>query len=303
MTRLAPSASQPPARRPRRGGRERLTAALFLAPDVLGLAVFVVLPILAALAISFTNWNALGAPGWIGAANYQRLMADPVFWSSLKTTALYTVIYVPLVFVVSLGLAVLANQRLPLIGMFRTLFFVPVVLSLVVTGLMWRFIFDEQVGLLNYGLSLLHLPPRAWLGDVNLALPAIIVVSVWINMGYYMTIFLAGLQDIPREFYEAARIDGANGWQAFRRITLPLLTPTSLFVLVVTLIGSFQVFDQIWVMTKGGPADATQVTVIYIYKQAFQYLSLGYASAIAFALFLVIFLVSLAQFWLLRRRD
>ncbi len=301
MTRLAPS---PPTARPlRREGRERLTAALFLAPDVIGLAVFVVLPILAALAISFTNWNALGSPAWVGAANYQRLLADPVFWSSLRVTALYTVIYVPLVFVVSLGLAVLANQRLPGIGVFRTIFFVPVVLSLVVTGLMWRFIFDEQVGLLNYGLSLVHLPPRAWLGDVNLALPAIITVSVWINMGYYMTIFLAGLQDIPREFYEAARMDGAGGWHAFTRITLPLLRPTSLFVLVVTLIGSFQVFDQIWVMTKGGPADATQVTVIYIYKQAFQYLSLGYASAIAFALFLVIFVVSLAQFWLVRRGE
>ncbi|GMA15326.1 sugar ABC transporter permease (plasmid) [Deinococcus metallilatus] len=303
MTRLATPPLRSPARPARRERRERWTAALFLAPDVIGLAVFVVLPIVAALVISFTNWNALGSPSWVGAANYQRLLADPVFWSSLRVTALYTVIYVPLVFAVSLGLALLANQRLPLIGAFRTIFFVPVVLSLVVTGLMWRFIFDEQVGLLNYALSLVHLPPRAWLGDVNLALPAIIVVSVWINMGYYMTIFLAGLQDIPREYYEAARIDGAGGWQSFWRITLPLLRPTSLFVLVVTLIGSFQVFDQIWVMTKGGPADATQVTVIYIYKQAFQYLSLGYASAIAFALFLVIFVVSLAQFWLVRKED
>lgn len=298
MTRLAT-----PLLPARREGRERLTAALFLAPDVIGLAVFVVLPILAALAISFTNWNALGSPSWVGSANYQRLLADPVFWSSLRVTALYTVIYVPLIFAVSLGLALLANQRLPAIGIFRTLFFVPVVLSLVVTGLMWRFIFDEQVGLLNYALSLVHIAPRAWLGDVNLALPAIIGVSVWINMGYYMTIFLAGLQDIPREYYDAARMDGAGGWHAFWQITLPLLRPTSLFVLVVTLIGSFQVFDQIWVMTKGGPADATQVTVIYIYKQAFQYLNLGYASAIAFALFLVIFMVSLAQFWLIRRGD
>lgn len=301
MTRLALPSKLSPQRR--REARERVTASLFLAPDVIGLAVFVVLPILGALLISFTNWNALGSPSWTGLANYQRLLVDPAFWSSLRVTALYTVIYVPLVFAVSLGLAVLANQRLPLIGVFRTIFFVPVVLSLVVTGLMWRFIFDEQVGLLNYGLGLLGLPPHAWLGDVNLALPAIIVVSVWINMGYYMTIFLAGLQDIPREYYEAATLDGANSWQAFWRITLPMLRPTTLFVLVVTLIGSFQVFDQIWVMTKGGPADATQVTVIYIYKQAFQYLSLGYASAIAFALFLVIFVVSLIQFWLLRGRD
>ena len=301
MTRLAAPTSRP--RPPRREARERLTASLFLAPDVIGLLVFVVLPILAALGISFTNWNALGSPRWVGGANYQRLISDPQFWSSLRVTAEYTVIYVPLVFAVSLGLALLANQRLPGIGLFRTIFFVPVVLSLVVTGLMWRFIFDEQVGLLNYALSLVGVPPRAWLGDVSLALPAIIVVSVWINMGYYMTIFLAGLQDIPREYYEAAHIDGASPWHIFRRITLPLLRPTNLFVLVVTLIGSFQVFDQIWVMTKGGPADATQVTVIYIYKQAFQYLSLGYASAIAFALFLVIFVVSLTQFWLLRGRE
>ncbi|WP_019586187.1 carbohydrate ABC transporter permease [Deinococcus apachensis] len=300
MTRLA---TLPRSRLPRREARERLTAFGFLLPDVLGLLVFVVGPILAALLISFTNWNALGAPSWVGLANYQRLFADPQFWSSLRVTAVYTVVYVPLVYAVSLGLAVLANQRVPLIGLFRTIFFVPVVLSLVVTGLMWRFIFDEQVGLLNYALSLVGMEPRAWLGDVNLALPAIIVVSVWINMGYYMTIFLAGLQDIPREYYEAARIDGASGWQTFWRITLPLLRPTSLFVVVVCLIGAFQVFDQVWVMTKGGPADATQVTVIYIYKQAFQYLNLGYASAIAFALFLIILAFSLAQFWFLRRRE
>jgi multiple sugar transport system permease protein len=236
---------------------------------------------------------------WAGLSNYVRLFADGQFWSSLKTTALYTVFYVPIVYCLSLCLALLVNQRLPLMRFFRTVFFVPVVLSLVVSSLMWKYIFDERAGLLNYLLGFIGIPPQPWLGSVELALPAIIIVSLWIQMGYFMVIFIAGLQDIPREYYEAARIDGANRWQMFWRITLPLLKPTSLFVIVISLIGSFQVFDQIWVMTKGGPANATQVTAIYIYQQAFQYLNLGYGSAIAFVLFVIILGFSLLQFKLL----
>lgn len=293
---------QPPPRRAQRGRDERLTGYAFLLPDLLGLLVFVVGPIGYAFYISLHSWNALGTPRWAGLANYAQLLADPQFWSSLRVTATYTLAYVPILYAVSLGLALLVSQRLPLIGLFRTIFFIPVVLSLVVSALMWKYIFDERVGLLNYLLGLVHLPPQPWLGSVELALPSIVAVSVWINMGYFMTIFVAGLQDIPREFYEAARIDGASGWQALWRITLPLLVPTSLFVVVVSLIGSFQVFDQIWIMTKGGPAYATQVSVAYIYQQAFQYLNLGYASALAFALFLVILAVSLVQFRLFRSR-
>jgi multiple sugar transport system permease protein len=278
---------------------EAVTGYLFLLPDLAGLAVFLVIPIGYAFYISLHDWNALSQMQWAGLSNYVRLFADGQFWSSLKTTALYTVFYVPIVYCLSLCLALLVNQRLPLMRFFRTVFFVPVVLSLVVSSLMWKYIFDERAGLLNYLLGFIGIPPQPWLGSVELALPAIIIVSLWIQMGYFMVIFIAGLQDIPREYYEAARIDGANRWQMFWRITLPLLKPTSLFVIVISLIGSFQVFDQIWVMTKGGPANATQVTAIYIYQQAFQYLNLGYGSAIAFVLFVIILGFSLLQFKLL----
>lgn len=284
-------------------GRKRLewlTGYGFLLPDLLGLLVFVIVPIGYAFYISLHDWNALSPMRWTGFDNYRELWNDPQFWRSLRTTAIYTVIYVPLLYAISLGLALLVNQRLPFLSFFRTLFFIPVVLSLVVSSLMWKYIFDERVGLLNYLTGLIGIPPQPWLGSVELALPAIIVVSIWIQMGYFMVIFIAGLQDIPRVYYDAAKIDGANAWQTFWSITLPLLRATSLFVVVISLIGSFQVFDQIWVMTKGGPADATQVTVVYIYQQAFQYLNLGYGSAMAFALFLVILAFSLVQFRLFR---
>lgn len=284
----------------RRKRLEWITGYGFLLPDLLGLLIFVVGPIGYALFLSFHDWNALAPMRFTGLANYKRLWVDPLFWSSLRVTALYTAFYVPLLFSISLGLAVLVNQRLPFVHLFRGIFFIPVALSLVVSALMWKYIFDEQVGLLNYLLRLVGLPAQPWLGSVELALPAIIIVSIWIQMGYFMVIFLAGLQDIPRPYYDAAKIDGASAWQIFWSITFPLLKPTSLFVGVILLINSFQVFDQIWVMTKGGPASATEVTVIYIYRQAFEYLNLGYASAVAFVLFLVILVFSLLQFQLFR---
>jgi multiple sugar transport system permease protein len=279
---------------------EWLTGYGFLLPDLLGLTVFVLFPIAYAFFISLNDWNALSPMRWAGLSNYSRLLRDWQFWDSLKITAIYTVTFVPIVFALSLSLALLVNRRLPGMGFFRTLFFVPVVLSLVVSSLMWKYIFDERAGLLNYLLGFVGIEPQPWLGSVELALPAIIVVSVWMQMGYFMVIFIAGLQDIPRVYYDAAKIDGANSWQSFRHISLPLLRPTSLFVLVISLIGSFQVFDQIWVMTQGGPAGASRVTVVYIYQQAFQYLNLGYGSAMAFALFLVILAISLLQFRLVR---
>lgn len=285
-------------------GRHRrrmwLTGYAFVLPDLLGLLVFVIAPIGYALYISLHDWNALSAMRWTGLNNYQKLIHDPQFWRSLGITGVYTAIYVPLLYVISLGLALLVAQRLPVIQFFRTVFFIPVVLSLVVSSLMWKYIFDERSGLLNYLIGFLGIQPQAWLGSIELALPSIIIVSIWIQMGYFMVIFVAGLQDIPRLYYDAAKIDGANAFQTFWFVTRPLLNPTSLFVIVISLIGSFQVFDQIWIMTRGGPAGATQVTVVYIYQQAFQFLNLGYGSAMAFALFLLIMVFSLVQFRLFR---
>jgi len=275
---------------------EPITGYLFLLPDFLGLLIFLIIPIGYAFLISLHDWNGLSSMRWNGLDNYVKLFSDSQFWDSLKITGIYTLIYVPVLYAVSLGLALLVNQRLPFMRFFRTIFFVPVVLSLVVSSLMWKYIFDERSGLLNFLIGFLGIQPQPWLGSVQLALPSIIVVSVWIQMGYFMVIFIAGLQDIPREYYEAARIDGANRWQMFLRITLPVLKPTSLFVIVISLIASFQVFDQVWVMTKGGPARATEVTALYIYQQAFQYLNLGYGSAVAFVLFIVILSFSLIQF-------
>ncbi len=290
--------SGPSARRQKRA--LWLTGYAFILPDLIGLLVFVIGPIGYALYISLHDWNALSPMRFNGLANYQKLMNDPNFWRSLRITAIYTAVYVPLLYVISLGLALLVTQRLPFIQFFRTLFFIPVVLSLVVSSLMWKYIFDERSGLLNYLIGLFGFQPQAWLGSVELALPAIIIVSIWIQMGYFMVIFVAGLQDIPALYYDAAKIDGANAFQTFWHVTRPLLNPTSLFVIVISLIGSFQVFDQIWIMTRGGPAGATQVTVVYIYQQAFQFLNLGYGSAMAFALFLIILLFSLVQFRLFR---
>ncbi|MEM6431065.1 MAG: sugar ABC transporter permease [Deinococcota bacterium] len=298
-----PRAKKRASYRSSRRRSEAITGYLFLLPDALGLFVFVIVPIGYAFFISLHDWNALSPMRWTGFDNYVDLWYDRRFWSSLRITGLYTIIYVPLLYAISLGLALLVNQRLPLMNFFRTIFFIPVVLSLVVSSLMWKYIFDERVGLLNYVIGLVGIEPQAWLGSVELALPSIIIVSIWIQMGYFMVIFVAGLQDISALFYDAAKIDGANHWQQFWRITLPLLRPTSLFVVVISLIGSFQVFDQIWVMTRGGPADATQVTVVYIYQQAFQFFNLGYGSAMAFALFIVIMVFSLVQFRVFRSVD
>jgi multiple sugar transport system permease protein len=288
---------------PHRRSRERneaMTAYAFLLPDLLGLLIFVLIPIGYAFYISLHDWNAMTPMRWVGAENYQRLLQDDDFWNSLETTALYTLFYVPLLYCVSLGLALVVNQKLSFMPFFRTVFFIPVVLSLVVSSLMWKFVFDEQVGLLNYLIGFLGIPPVPWLGSVYTALPAIIVVNIWINMGYFMVIFIAGLKDIPKEYFEAARIDGASPWSIFWRITLPLLRPTSLFVVVISIISSFQIFDQVWIMTQGGPANATEVTAIYMYRQAFQNLNLGYGAAVSFGLFVVIMTFSAVQFRFLR---
>lgn len=274
---------------------EALTGYLFVAPDVLGLLVFVVIPIFYAAWVSLHSWDAIGPMVWVGLKNYASMLRDRQWHDALRVTLVYTVVFVPLLFALSLGVALLVQQKLVLRGAFRTAYFSPVVFSLVVAAIMWSYIFDQQSGLLNYVLHFFGIKPQAWLGSVKLALPSVTTVSLWAAVGYYMVIFLAGLQDIPRDYYEAARIDGGSGWQIFWRITLPLLRPTSIFVLITTTIGAVQVFDQVYVLTSGGPANATQVSVYYIYLQAFQFSHIGYSSALAFVLFAIIFGLSLAQ--------
>jgi multiple sugar transport system permease protein len=286
-----------------RRGQQWLVGYGFLLPDVIGLAVFVGLPIVGAFYISFHDWTGIGAREFSGLDNYETLIGDQAFLHSLKITAIYTFSFVPLLFVLSLALALLVNQGLAVTGLLRSAFFAPFMVSLVVASVLWGFMFQDPAGAVNAILGLFGVDPQPWLGSTDLALVAVIVVTLWQAVGYSMIIFLAGLQDIPRVYYEAARIDGAGAWQRFRFITLPLLKPTSVFVLIISFIGAFQLFDPIFVMTKGGPADATTTTVYYIYQQAFEFLQLGYASSLSVVLFAIILVASLLQLRVFRHEP
>lgn len=284
-------------------GEQRLVGYGFLLPDLIGLGIFVAVPILGAFYVSLQEWSGIGDRQFIGLQNYRELVDDDAFVHSLKVTAVYTFTFVPLLYVLSLGLALLVNQRLVANGFFRSMFFMPFMLSLVVSSVIWSFILDERAGVLNEILYRLGIDPQPWLGSVRHAPWAIVMVTLWQGVGYSMVIFLAGLQDVPRDFYEAARVDGAGAWRRFRTITLPLLKPTSVFVVVISFIGAFQLFEPIFVLTQGGPANATTTAVYYIYENAFQYLRLGYSSALAVVLFGIIFLFTLVQLRLFRHES
>jgi multiple sugar transport system permease protein len=284
----------------RRMRRDRLQEALsaygMLLPDVAGLLLFLFIPIVYAFVVSLHSWNGLRPMVYTGVDNYRQLLADKVFWRSLLTTLRYAVLYVPAVFVISFALAVLVNGiKGTKQQVFRTLLFIPFAISTVVAALAWSFIYDPMRGYLNGLLGLFRIPPQPFLGAMSQALPSVATVGIWLVIGYYMVIFLAAIKDIPQTYFEAAEIDGASGWQKLVYITFPSVRDTSLFVAIVTTIGSFQVFDQIQVMTRGGPAAATNVTVYYIFRQAFEISQLGYASASAFVLFIIIMTLTLVQ--------
>lgn len=279
--------------------REALAAYLFLLPDVLGLALFLGLPMLFSLGLGFFESDGFGNFKFIGLANYTQMFVDDQFLLSLRITLIYVFFLTPLLFIVSLILALLLRQKIPFVGVLRSAFFMPYVVSLVVIGFIWRFMLSDQTGVISQILQTLHLPAPSWLGDPNMALWTVILVNVWFGMGYYMIIFLAGLQDIPREYYEAAQIDGASSWGAFRYITWPLLKPTSFFVLLVSIVSSVsgsQGFDLIYVMTKGGPAQSTSLGIFYIYQQAFQFGHYGYAAAMASFIVGILLVATLIMF-------
>ena len=286
-----------------RRGEQRLVGYGFLLPDVLGLAIFVGLPIAGAFYISFHDWSGIGERTFNGFENYRTLLADQFFLDSLRITAIYTFSFVPLLFALALGLALLVNQGLKATGFFRSAYFVPFMVSLVVASIVWQFILHERAGVLNSMIGAVGIDPQPWLGSTRLALVSVIIVTLWQGVGYSMIIFLAGLQDIPRDYYEAATVDGANAAQQFRKITLPLLKPTSVFVLIISFISAFQLFDPIFVLTGGGPANATTTAVFYIYETAFQFLQLGYASALSVALFLIILVFTVLQLRIFRHET
>lgn len=275
----------------------------FIAPSLIGLLIFIIVPILTSLWLSFQNWNLLSAPEFVGLANFQELVNDASFWRALQYTMGYIVLYIPTVFALGLGLALFLNQKLRGIVFTRTLTFLPVVASWVVVSLIWKWIFNPQYGLINYGLSWFGIEGPAWLFDANTALYAMVITSVWKDLGYVAVMYLGGLQGISEVYYEAARIDGANPLQRLRFVTLPLLTPTMFFIVIILLINSFQVFDQFWLMPMRDSAAARQVEVIVteVVKNAFSYNRMGYASAMSMVLFVLIFAVTFMQLRLQKR--
>jgi multiple sugar transport system permease protein len=278
-------------------------AILFLTPTLAGLALISIGPILAVFGLSMADWDLMAPPVWVGLDNFRRMFADPLFYRSLANTLLYAAMVVPASMALAMGAAILLNARLPGMGWFRGALFVPFICPTVAVAYLWQWLYnpDARYGLLNWALACLGLAGPEWLQDPHWAMFAVAVMSVWQSFPYLMVIYLAGLQSIPRELYEAAAIDHAGPWSRFRHVTLPMLSSTSFFVLVISIIASFQVFDQTYVLTQGGPENATLTIVLYLYRVAFQEIDIGYSAALSVVLFAIIFAVTLIQ-WKLQHR-
>lgn len=298
-----PAASPSPKPRPRRsklGRTETMWGWFFVSPWIIGFLIFTALPIFLSAYYSFTAYNIYQPPRWIGLRNYSTLVTDPLFWTALYNTLYYTLISVPLIMVVSLLLALLLNSKLPGMGIFRTIYFLPSVLSGVGVALLWMWVFNPDFGLINSFLEFFGIRGPLWLFSPEWSKPALIIMSMW-GLGGVMVINLAGLQSIPGALYEAAKIDGAGPWAQFRYVTIPMLSPTLFFNFITLTIGSLQIFTQAYVMTQGGPINSTLFYVFYLFRLAFENLRMGYASAMAWILFIIIVAVSLFQIRLSRR--
>jgi multiple sugar transport system permease protein len=282
---------------------EANTAAwFFLAPALLLIGVFFFLPVAASLLLSVTDFDIYGIANasntrFVGLQNYVKLLHTPDFWKALRNTFYFAFVGGPLTIAVSLGAALLLNSKLVRFkGFFRTIYFTPFVTTLVAVAIVWRYLYHTRYGLFNYGLSKLGIAAIDWLGDPHWAMPAIILMAVWKSFGYNMLIFIAGLQSVPEELYDAAEIDGAGAFRRFFSITLPMLAPTLVFISVITMIGYFQLFAEPYVMTQGGPLRSTTSVVLLMYEEGFRWWRMGYAAAIAFVLFVVILIATLLQF-------
>ena len=284
--------------------RESRAAALFIGPDLIGLLVFVLLPIGFAIYVSFFSWNLISPMKFVGLANYQRMLTDTTWWLSLGRTLQFALIYVPVLFVIALALAVgftkLAGRGS---GMLRSAYLLPFAVTSVIASTLWMFLYQEKTGYINAFLNLLGIPDQPFIGSPDQAMVSIVVVVIWINLGYTSMLLFSAIKQISASVVEAARLDGASGWQTFWSITFPLIRPTSIFVVVTSTIAAFQVLDIILVMTSGGPANATQVGVLYIYKTSFQQLQMGYGSALSVVMFVILLVISLVQLRLTRRNN
>ncbi len=281
--------------------REAIGFYLAISPWLIGFLAFTLVPMAISLYLGFTRWDLFGSPQWAGVDNYRRMAQDPLFRQALRITTIYTLAYVPAEMIGGMALALLVNQKVRGVGVFRTIFYLPSVLAGVAYVVLWMWIFNPQGGLLNTLLGYLGIQGPRWLIDPRWALPALLLMTFW-GWGRAMVIFLAGLQGVPPELYEAAAIDGAGDRSKFRHVTLPMMTPTILFALILSIISTFQTFTSAFVATDGGPLNATLFYVLYIYRQAFQFFRMGYAAALAWVLFIIVLVLTLllfrsGQFW------
>lgn len=294
--RASPDATIASRERARRAAlRRNLEGWLFASPWIIGFVLWTLGPMVASFVLAFTEWDLLSPPRWVGFDNIQALFSDDLVWQSLKVTTLYAFTSVPLQIAFGLGLAMLLNLPIRGLRFYRTAFYLPSVLSGVAVALLWRWLFSPEFGLINLMLSYFSIRGPSWLGDENWALPSLVIMSLW-GVGAGTIIYLAGLQGIPTDLYEAAAVDGARGWARFRYITLPMMTPVIFFQLIVGIIGALQIFTQAFIMTNGGPNNATLFVLLYLYRNAFQFFRMGYASALAWVLFFYILVLTLIVF-------
>ncbi|WP_424534667.1 carbohydrate ABC transporter permease [Sphaerisporangium viridialbum] len=305
MTTPVRTAARAPAKGPGTSSLRQARAAwLFMLPTLVVLGAFVVWPMAQALYLSFTDYEVFAPARWIGLGNYQKLVSDPAFGNALVNTLYYAAVTTPVSVGLALALALLLNRSMALRGFVRTAVFVPVVISLAVVAIAWSFMLDPNIGLLSHWLSKIGIvSEQGWLRDPSLAMPAVMFVGVWKNVGFYMVMYLAGLQSIPTALYEAARVDGAGAWPRFRRITWPLLANQTMLIVILAAIATLQAFDQIFVMTHGGPFFKTETLVMMTYRVGFKEFQFGYAAAVSWALVLLIFVLSMFQLAYFRKRT
>ena len=296
-----------PVTRRRRGRlvwRNTLLGWSFLLPNFAGFALLTLVPVGLLFYYAFTSWDIFGGATWTGLENFRQLLHDASFWTALRNTAYYSALHIPLTMAAALGLALLLNRRLRGAAFFRTVAFFPYITSIVAIAQVWNMLFSPGYGPINEILRAVGVDhPPGWTTSADWSMPAVIIVGTWREMGYYMLLFLAGLQTVPAQLYEAAKVDGANAWQQFRAVTLPGLRPTTFFVTVMLTIGSFKVFDLILVMTNGGPGQSTLVLSQYIYQKGFTENQFGYASAISVVLFFICLVMTVVQFLVNKRRS
>ncbi len=285
------------ARKPRKplGTNETFWGYVFLAPVIIGFLVFTAVPVVVSLYYSLTNYDGITAPKFVGLSNYIDLFQNGEFGHALLNSVYFTIGTVPLGAFLALLVAILLNQKIKAQSLYRSAFFIPCIVSYVAIAMVWQWMYNQDYGLINSVLGALGLPQPGWLATEELAMPSVIIMTIWKGLGYNGVILLAGLQGISPSLYEAAEIDGASAFQRFTRITLPMIRPTMMFVLLTSMIGALQAFDQIYIMTSGGPGRATEVVCYLIYMNAFQYFKQGYASAMAYILFIIIFAASVIQ--------